>query len=239
MRVPSHSGFHGIWLSLAGIMENIFDGIQRPLEAIYESAGKSPFVPLGVDVPALNRFDSSPHVVFFGSGLPWSHASLFFVSCRTKGWGFKPLNFSEGQTIVGGSIFGEVYENELMKSHKIMLPPDLYGTVVRVYGTGTDGKDMYTLEDTVCATVFGTVVYVFSVDVVVAPALQVLEIEHGDTGEVIPIGMSHFWCVRLAFVFAVCFVVFFTPRVCLFVVPLAGLCVSHALSLRSCLVRQR
>lgn len=36
-------------------MENIFDGIQRPLESIYESAGKSPFVPLGVDVPALNR----------------------------------------------------------------------------------------------------------------------------------------------------------------------------------------
>jgi len=128
-----------------GIMENIFDGIQRPLEAIYETAGKSPFIPLGVDVPALNR---------------------------TKPWAFKPLNFAEGQTIVGGSIFGEVYENELMKSHKIMLPPDLYGTVVKVYGGDTDGKDMFTLEDTV------------------------LEIEHGDTGEVIPIGMSHFWPVR-------------------------------------------
>jgi len=128
-----------------GIMENIFDGIQRPLEAIYESAGKSPFVPLGVDVPALNR---------------------------TKKWEFKPLNFSEGQTIVGGSIFGEVYENELMKSHKIMLPPDLYGTVVRTYGADTDGHDGFTLED------------------------HVLEIEHGDTGEVIPIGMSHFWPVR-------------------------------------------
>ena len=62
-------------------MENIFDGIQRPLESIFEEAGKTPFVPLGVDVPALNR---------------------------TKQWNFKPLNFSEGQTIVGGSIFGEV-----------------------------------------------------------------------------------------------------------------------------------
>jgi len=128
-----------------GIMENIFDGIQRPLEAIYETSGRSPFVPLGVDVPALDR---------------------------TKKWNFRPLNFSEGQTIVGGSIFGEVFENELMKSHKIMLPPDLYGTVVRTYGGDTDGHDGFTLDD------------------------HVLEIEHGDTGEVIPIGMSHFWPVR-------------------------------------------
>lgn len=103
-----------------------------------------------------------------------SHAVPFSLSLtRTKPWLFKALNFSEGQTIVGGSIFGEVYENELMKKHMIMLPPDLYGTVVRVYGTDTDGKDTFTLEDTV------------------------LEIEHGDTGEIIPIGMSHFWCVCL------------------------------------------
>lgn len=38
-----------------GIMENIFDGIQRPLQLIYEDAGRSPFVPLGVDVPALDQ----------------------------------------------------------------------------------------------------------------------------------------------------------------------------------------
>lgn len=85
---------------------------------------------------------------------------------------FKPLNFSEGQEITGGSIFGEVYENELMRSHKIMLPPDLYGSVVRVYGGGTDGSETFTLEDTV------------------------LEIEHGTTGEVLPIHLSHFWPVR-------------------------------------------
>jgi hypothetical protein len=38
-------------------MENIFDGIQRPLQLIYDQAGHSPFVPLGVDVAALDRYD--------------------------------------------------------------------------------------------------------------------------------------------------------------------------------------
>lgn len=38
-----------------GILENIFDGIQRPLERIFTDSGKSPFIPLGVDVPALDR----------------------------------------------------------------------------------------------------------------------------------------------------------------------------------------
>ena len=38
-----------------GIMENIVDGIQRPLELIYNNAGKSPFIPRGVDVPALDQ----------------------------------------------------------------------------------------------------------------------------------------------------------------------------------------
>merc|ERR1719230_71365 len=37
-----------------GIMENIFDGIQRPLETIAELA-KDLFVPRGVDVPCLDQ----------------------------------------------------------------------------------------------------------------------------------------------------------------------------------------
>ena len=35
-------------------MENMFDGIQRPLQVIFDKAGQSPFVPLGVDVAALD-----------------------------------------------------------------------------------------------------------------------------------------------------------------------------------------
>lgn len=38
-----------------GIMSNIFDGIQRPLEVIYNNC-ESPFIPRGADVPALNRY---------------------------------------------------------------------------------------------------------------------------------------------------------------------------------------
>merc|ERR1719183_1026493 len=37
-----------------GILENIFDGIQRPLKTIYEKTG-SLFVPKGVELPNLSR----------------------------------------------------------------------------------------------------------------------------------------------------------------------------------------
>lgn len=36
-------------------MNSIFDGIQRPLDTIADLAG-DPFIPAGVDIPALNRF---------------------------------------------------------------------------------------------------------------------------------------------------------------------------------------
>jgi V-type H+-transporting ATPase subunit A len=77
-----------------GIMENIFDGIQRPLQVIFDRAGHSPFVPLGVDVEALD-------------------AKRLFA--------LKMAAVREGQMLVGGSIIGEVYENELMKRHMIMV----------------------------------------------------------------------------------------------------------------------
>merc|ERR1719465_91424 len=51
-----------------GIMESIFDGIQRPLNQIAEDA-QSPFIPRGVDVVALSR---------------------------AKTYRFKAANFSEG-----------------------------------------------------------------------------------------------------------------------------------------------
>lgn len=41
-----------------GIVDNIFDGIQRPLESIAKLADDV-FVPRGVDVPALNRYVES------------------------------------------------------------------------------------------------------------------------------------------------------------------------------------
>lgn len=70
-------------------------GIQRPLEVIFDKAAHSPFVPLGVDVPALN-------------------AERLFAYRSVSG-------LREGVNIVGGTVIGEVFENELMRNHKIMV----------------------------------------------------------------------------------------------------------------------
>ena len=54
-----------------GLIEGIFDGIQRPLDVIYQSSGDR--IPLGIDVPKLNRikrwrFDSVAKVGDFVTG---------------------------------------------------------------------------------------------------------------------------------------------------------------------------
>ncbi|OQS04961.1 H - or Na -translocating F-type, V-type and A-type ATPase (F-ATPase) Superfamily [Thraustotheca clavata] len=127
-----------------GIVDNIFDGIQRPLESIAKLS-QDVYVPRGVDVPSLNH---------------------------TKQWRFKPLNFREGDPISGGDVFGFVHENDILHSHKIMCPPNVFGTVVKVYGNDTDGNETFTLRDTV------------------------LEVRDDSTGTTHKLGLSHFWPVR-------------------------------------------
>mmetsp|Transcript_28265 Transcript_28265/g.91127 ORF Transcript_28265/g.91127 Transcript_28265/m.91127 type:complete len:620 (+) Transcript_28265:81-1940(+) len=103
-----------------GIMEQIFDGIQRPLEVI-GTVTNDVFIPRGVDVPPLDM---------------------------TKGWSFVPNKaIREGSLITGGDVFGSVYENELVADHKVMCPPNIFGKVVQVYGDANDGKDEYTVDD--------------------------------------------------------------------------------------------
>ncbi len=63
-----------------GLIEGIFDGIQRPLDHIYQISGNH--IPLGIDVPKLNR---------------------------DKIWHFKPT-LKVGDQVVGGDIIGEVKE---------------------------------------------------------------------------------------------------------------------------------
>mmetsp|Transcript_11695 Transcript_11695/g.17971 ORF Transcript_11695/g.17971 Transcript_11695/m.17971 type:complete len:627 (+) Transcript_11695:92-1972(+) len=105
-----------------GIMGTIFDGIQRPLEDIFQSS-KDVFIPRGVEVPRLSR---------------------------TAAWQYSPAaGLREGQPISGGDIFGEVFENEIIHSHKIMCPPNVYGTVSKIHGAANDGKDQYGVDDTV------------------------------------------------------------------------------------------
>jgi len=83
-----------------GIMTNIYDGIQRPLEAIH-AASKSIYIPKGINTPALNR---------------------------DKQWYFTPVTFKVGDHITQGDIFGKVAENSLI-THMIMLPPGEKGTI--------------------------------------------------------------------------------------------------------------
>ena len=103
-----------------GIMDNIFDGIQRPLTDI-ATLSKDVFIPRGVDVPILNP---------------------------DKQWEFTPGKIKEGMMVGGGDVLGTVWENELFPEHKIMCPPNVSGQVVKVYGDASDGKDMFTMKDT-------------------------------------------------------------------------------------------
>lgn len=105
-----------------GIMDEIFDGIQRPLEIIAKESGDPVYISKGVTVNQLSR---------------------------TRKWRYKPGMVREGDVISGGDIFGEVYENEVVKSHKIMCPPNIQGTVVSVFENGTDGNEEVVLDDTI------------------------------------------------------------------------------------------
>lgn len=84
-----------------GIMQNIFDGIQRPLEHIFNMT-QSIYIPRGIDTPALDE-----------------KKQYHFVPSK---------DVREGALISGGDIFGVVHENNLIE-HRIMLPPNEMGTV--------------------------------------------------------------------------------------------------------------
>ncbi|XP_077562052.1 V-type proton ATPase catalytic subunit A-like [Haemaphysalis longicornis] len=90
-----------------GIMNNIFDGIQRPLREI-NLLSKSIYLPKGVSTPALKR---------------------------DVKWEFKPTKFKVGSHVTGGDIYGIVQENTLIQ-HKIMLPPKAKGTITYIAEPG-------------------------------------------------------------------------------------------------------
>eukprot|EP00871_Galdieria_phlegrea_P000154 jgi/Galph1/1139/GphlegSOOS_G5798.1 len=91
-----------------GLMGNIFDGIQRPLESIAQKSN-SVFIPRGVNVPALDR---------------------------KKAWEFRPAdNIKVGDPLTGGDVFGVVPETPLI-DHHILLPPYQMGTVTYIAPSG-------------------------------------------------------------------------------------------------------
>ena len=85
-----------------GLIENIYDGIQRPLEVIMEKTGSNN-LPRGVEVPALDR---------------------------DKKWDFTPAA-KVGDMLVGGDVLGTVEETSSIL-HKIMVPPKLSGKLVDI-----------------------------------------------------------------------------------------------------------
>ena len=82
-----------------GLIENIYDGIQRPLEEIMKKV-KGNNLPRGVEVPALDR---------------------------EKKWQFT-ATVKAGDKVVGGDIIGTVQETPSIL-HKIMIPPKMSGTI--------------------------------------------------------------------------------------------------------------
>jgi V-type H+-transporting ATPase subunit A len=91
-----------------GILDQIFDGIQRPLQVIAEKSG-SVFVPRGVDVPALDA---------------------------KKEWSFQPSKLRVGDILSQGDIIGTVEENSLFSEHSILVPPKCKGRITYLADAG-------------------------------------------------------------------------------------------------------
>ena len=85
-----------------GLVENIYDGIQRPLDAIMKKVGGNN-LPRGVEVPALDR---------------------------ERKWEFT-ATAHPGDEVIGGDIIGTVQETPSIL-HKIMIPPKMKGKLVSI-----------------------------------------------------------------------------------------------------------
>lgn len=96
-----------------GIIDNIFDGIERPLKAIEEEAGA--FINRGSSVSALDD------------------KKLWNVTMKVK----------VGDRLEGGQIYATLPETPIIE-HRLMVPPELSGEVVKVNPNGN-----YKLFDTV------------------------------------------------------------------------------------------
>lgn len=128
-----------------GLFDNIFDGIQRPLEAIsdlaFKTTGQRTYIPRGVTIAALDR---------------------------EKLWAYTPnASIRVGDTVTDGDVIGSVFENQLIKDHKIMVAPGISGTVQSITPAGK-----YNIQKTL------------------------MEVKHGLSGQMVNITMSHFWPVR-------------------------------------------
>jgi V/A-type H+-transporting ATPase subunit A len=90
-----------------GLLGGIFDGVQRPLETIFDQSGDH--IPRGLSVPALDR---------------------------EKQWCFRPNeNLQHGEQLAPGTQLGTVQETETIE-HRILLPQDRSGELVELAPEG-------------------------------------------------------------------------------------------------------
>lgn len=85
-----------------GLIEQFYDGIQRPLESI-EAVANSPYITRGISVAAISR---------------------------TKKWDFEP-KVEKGDSVQAGDVLGVVKETVLVE-HRIMVPPGVKGTMQEI-----------------------------------------------------------------------------------------------------------
>ncbi|ATY59909.1 vacuolar ATP synthase catalytic subunit A [Cordyceps militaris] len=100
-----------------GLLNGIYDGIQRPLAGIAKASGGI-YIPRGISVPALDR---------------------------DKKWEFTPTK-KVGDHITGGDVWGTVFENSFLSVHKILLPPRARGTITKIASKGEFGVAENILE---------------------------------------------------------------------------------------------
>ena len=101
-----------------GLIENIYDGIQRPLEVIRQKTGGN-FLPRGEEVPALDR---------------------------EKKWDFTAVA-KVGDHLIGGDVLGTVQETPSIL-HKIMMPPKMSGTVKEIKAGSFTVEDVVAVIET-------------------------------------------------------------------------------------------
>ena len=113
-----------------GMLENIYDGIQRPLTEIRDRCGET--IARGVQVPALNREKK------------WAFTPTVEVPAlnRERVWHFDPV-VQPGTAVTGGDVIGTVQETSAVL-HRIMVPPKMAGTVKEIQ------SGEFTVEQTVC-----------------------------------------------------------------------------------------
>ncbi|TET77158.1 MAG: V-type ATP synthase subunit A, partial [Candidatus Heimdallarchaeota archaeon] len=91
-----------------GLLSNIFDGIQRPLEQIKKILSSS-FIQRGIHINALDRY---------------------------KKWQFEPnKDLTKGHLVKGGDVLGSVQETETIKCN-ILVPPNTNGELLSIQEKG-------------------------------------------------------------------------------------------------------